>query len=200
MGGEGKKARRTFLGRHLMLKREYAEKLLSGEKKATIRYGVVRVKYPEVIIHAGGRPVAKARITFTRVKRVDDLTDEDARLDGFPDKETLLRELRRVYGDLRRDDYVTIIGLEAVQRFGEEASEDPYGGLDPVDLARIALRYLGDELSPEEREVLLEVTRRGSIRLAALSLYGSIHKRWRVRRVLRKARDLLVGKGVLPGG
>ena len=45
-----------------MLKGEYAGKLFSGEKRATVRLGIVRVRRPEVIIHAGGRPVAKARI------------------------------------------------------------------------------------------------------------------------------------------
>ena len=46
-----------------MLKGEYIEKVLNGEKKATIRKGVYKPKYDEVIIHAGGRPIAKAKIT-----------------------------------------------------------------------------------------------------------------------------------------
>ncbi len=194
---KSKKSKKLFLGRHLMLKKEYADKLLSGEKKTTIRLGIVNVKYSEVIIHSGGRPVAKARITFRNIKKVGELTDEDARLDGFPDKRTLVRELKRVYGRVTPDDYVTIIGLEVIQRFDEPVDEYPYGGLTPVDLARIALRYLKEELSREEKDILLELTRAGSIRLAAISLYGSIHKRWRIRRALRRAYKLLVEKGVL---
>ncbi|MEB3787346.1 MAG: ASCH domain-containing protein, partial [Desulfurococcales archaeon] len=67
-GGRG---RRQWLGRHLMLKGEYAELLLSGRKRATIRLGVVRPKYREVIIHGGGRPRAKAVIEGVEVKRVE---------------------------------------------------------------------------------------------------------------------------------
>jgi len=36
-----------FIGRHLMLKGEYIEKVLNGEKKATIRKGVYKPKYDE---------------------------------------------------------------------------------------------------------------------------------------------------------
>ena len=180
-----------------MLKKEYADKLLSGLKRATIRLGIVHVKYPELIVHAGGRPVAKVRVTGRVVKRVKDLTDEDARLDGFRDKEELIRELERVYGRVHPGDYVTIIGLEVVKRFDETVSENPYGGLSPGDLARIALRYIGDHFSEEEKEILLDLTRTNSIRLSAIRLYGGIHKRKRIRRVLRKALYLLQREGIL---
>ena len=191
-----KPKKRWFLGRHLMLKKRYADKLLSGEKRATIRLGIVRVKYPELIVHSGGRPVAKVRVKNIRVKRVSELTDDDARLDGFRTREELLEELRRVYGSISPDDPVTIIELELVKRI-EGEDEDPYKGLEPADIARIALRYLQDELSEEEKRILLDLTRTNSIRMTATRLYGGIHKRKRVRGALRKALRLLKAKGIL---
>ncbi|MCE4600362.1 MAG: ASCH domain-containing protein [Desulfurococcales archaeon] len=197
MAGKGKKRKVVFLGRHIMLKGEYAGKLFSGEKRATVRLGIVRVRHPEVIIHAGGRPVAKARIREIIVKQVKDLTDDDARLDGFKSKEELFRELKKMYRDISLDDYVSVITFDSIRRLDEQASEDPYRGLSPGDLARIALRYLKDELDDEERRILLDLTRTNSIRLTATRLYGGVHRRKNVRRVLRRALHRLKELGVL---
>ncbi len=189
--------KRQWLGRHLMLKKKYADLLLEGRKKATVRLGIVRPRYNELLVHAGGKPVAKVRVTSVEVKKVRDLTDEDARRDGFSSRIELVEELRRVYGDVGEDDYVTILGLEVVQRFDELETEDPYMGLEPADIARMALRYLGDKLSREEREILLDLTRTNSIRLTAIRLYGGIHRRKRVRRALRRALEELVRLGLI---
>ncbi len=192
MGGKKKQ----FLGRHLMLKQKYAEKLLKGEKRATIRLGLVKVKYPELIVHSGGKPIAKVRVKGIHVKKVSELTDHDALLDGFSSREELLQELKRTYGNIGEQDIVTVIELEVVKKF-DETSEYPYMGLDPADLARIALRYLKEDLSEEEVNVLLDLTRTNSIRLTATRLFGGINKRYLVRKVLKKALRILKAKGVL---
>ncbi len=194
-GGGGGRGRRQWLGRHLMLKGEYAELLLSGRKRATIRLGVVRPKYREVIIHGGGRPLAKAVIEGVEVKRVRELTDRDARLDGFRSRGELLEALRRAYGRVSDDDPVTILRLQVVSRLDVE-SDDPYMGLEPGDIARIALRYL-DSLDEEERRILRSLTQTNSIRKTAVQLYGSVERRWRVRRVLRRALRELRARGLL---
>ncbi len=189
------RGRRQWLGRHLMLKGEYAELLLSGRKKATIRLGIVRPKYREVIIHGGGRPLAKALIEGVEVKRVRELTDEDARLDGFRSRRELLEALRRAYGRMHDDDPVTILRLRVVGRLDVE-SDDPYMGLEPGDIARIALRYL-DDLGEEERRILRSLTQTNSIRKTAVQLYGGVERRWRVRQVLRRAMRDLRARGLL---
>lgn len=187
-----------FLGRHLMLKGRYVDAILEGRKKATIRKGLVKVKYEELIVHGAGRPVAKVRVRDVIYKRLSELTDDDAKLDGFKSKEELLRELERTYGRLRPDDVVTIIIFDVVQDLTKLEPSDPYLGLSPSDIARLALRYL-DNISEEERTVLLELTRTNSIRAAALRLYGDISKRWKVRRVVRRAVKALLEKGVIRG-
>lgn len=196
-GGDKGRGRRQFIGRHLMLKGEYADKLLSGEKKTTIRLGIVRPKYEEVIVHGHGRPLAKVRIKSVTVKKAGELTDEDARRDGFRSREELLEALRRVYGDFTPDTPVTIMELEVVQRLDELDTEDPYMGLEPADIARLALRYLRGELGEEEVRVLEDLTRTNSIRETAIRLYGGIHRRYRVRRALRRALRMLLERRLI---
>ena len=186
-----------FLGRHLMVKGEYVDNILDGRKKATIRLGIVKLRYRELIVHGGGRPVAKVRVTNVRYKRVVELTDEDAKLDGFKSREELLEALRKTYGEIKPSDYVTIIEFEVVQDLSKLEPQHPYLGLEPADVARLALRYLRDEMSKEEIDILADLTRTNSIRATAVRLFGDLGKRWRVRKVLRKALRLLVRKGYI---
>ncbi len=189
-----------YLGRHIMIKGAFADKLLEGRKSTTIRLGVVKPRYREVIIHGHGRPLAKAEVVGVRVKKVSELTEEDAWRDGFRSLEDLLEALRRVYGDFSPDDPVTIIELRVKQRLDQLDASDPYLGLEPADIARLALRYLREELSEEEARILEDLTRTNSIRSTAVRLYGSIERRFRVRRALRRALNELLRRGLIRAG
>lgn len=195
--GESSERKYKFLGRHLMVKGEYVDDILKGRKRATIRLGLVKVKYDELIVHGGGRPVAKVKVKSVRYKRVRELNDEDARLDGFRSREELLEALRKAYGDIKPDDYVTIIEFDVVQDLTSLEPQDPYLGLEPADIARLGLRYLSDQLSDEEKKVLKDLTSTNSIRATAVRLYGSIERRWRVRKVLRKVLNELLRRGLI---
>jgi len=186
---------KRFLGRHLMVKGEYVDKILSGQKRATIRLGHVRLKYNELIVHGGGRPVAKVRVERIHYKRVSELTEEDAQKDGFASVNELINALEKAYGTkLRPDDIVTIIEFSVIQDLSRLEPQDPYLGLQPADVARLALRYIADRLSDDERKILRDLTMTNSIRATAYRLFGDISKRWRVRRILRKAlRELVAG-------
>jgi len=188
---------RIFLRRHLMVRGEFVKPILEGVKKATIRMGVVVPKYDEVIIHGGGRPIAKARIIDVVYKRVSELTGADAALDGFSNREELIEALKKVYGRVSPDDMVTIIKFEVVQRLDEVRSDDVYCGLNPSDIARIYLRYLKESASEEDRRVLELLSRGLSIREVAKKLYGSPERRFRVRRAVRRALKELISRGVL---
>ncbi len=193
------KTRVKYLGRHLMIKGDYADLILRELKRATIRLGIIKPRYDEVIIHSGGRPIAKVHIKNIRHKRVKELTDEDAQLDGFKDREELLRNLRKVYGKIDDNDIVTIIEYEVVQRLDHLPVEDPYLGLEPADIARIALRYLTNQLTENEKKILLDLTRTNSIRKTAINIFGTLNKRYIIRKVLRRAIDILKKKGILGG-
>lgn len=191
--GRGK----IFLRRHLMVRGEFVKPILEGVKKATIRLGIVVPKYDEIIIHGGGRPIAKARITEIIHKKVSELTDSDAALDGFSSREELIEALKKVYGRVSPDDVVTIIKFEVIQRLDEVKSDDIYCGLNPSDIARIYLRYLRESAGEEEGKILELLSRGLSIREVAKKLYGSPEKRFRVRRAVRKALRELISRGIL---
>ncbi|RLG81626.1 MAG: ASCH domain-containing protein [Thermoprotei archaeon] len=188
-----------FLGRHLMVKGQYVKDILEGRKTATIRRGIVKPKYREVIIHGGGKPVAKVLIERVYHKRVLELTDDDARKDGFNSKEELVRELKKVYPGIEDNEWMTIIEFKLLQKLDSLDTSEPYMGLNPVDVARIALRYLGDELDDNARMILLDLTKTASIRATATRIFGSVNKRYIIRNVLRRALKLLLDKGILKG-
>ena len=188
---------RKFLGRHIMIKGKYINDLLSGKKKATIRKGIVIPKYKEMIVHGGGRPVAKIRINKVYHKKLKELNDNDAVKDGFKNKAELIKALETVYPGIKPDDWVTIIEFDVIQRLDNIKSEEPYMGLTPGDLARIALRYLQDEFTEKDREILLDLTRTNSIRATALRLFNSLEKRYIVRKTLKKALRKLLERGII---
>jgi hypothetical protein len=103
--------RTVYIGRRLFLRPKYLGKL-ANVRFTTIRLGVVKPRYSEVYIQSGRFIVGKARITRVTYKRFRDLTSEDAVNDGFRDREDLVRELRRIYGEIGDDDVITIIELE----------------------------------------------------------------------------------------
>jgi len=181
-----------------MVRSEYGRLILEGVKKATIRLGIVVPKYyDEVIVHSGGKPIAKVRIVDVIYKKVSQLTDEDAKLDGFRNVDELIKALKEVYGDFSPNDTVTIIKFELIQRLDELKTYDRYYGLSPSDIARIGLRYLRDVLSDDEVKILKVLGSGLSIREATKELYGTIERRWRIRKVVRKVADELVRRGVI---
>jgi hypothetical protein len=186
-----------FIGRHIMLKATYIEKVLSNEKKATIRKGIYKPKYSEVIIHAGGRPIAKARITRVYYKKLKEIGDYEAKLEGLNNASELVKELRKVYGDVKEDDYFTVIEFEVLQRLDNLPTEDPYYGLTPSDIARIALRYLGEELSEIEKKILMDLTRTNSIRKTAVNIFKDLSKRALIRKTIRRTLRILLEKNLI---
>ena len=175
-----------------MMSHRYVKALLEGRKRSTIRPGVLRVA-DRVYIHSRGKIVAVAEVEAVAYKRVSELTDEDARLDGFDSREELVAYLKKRYPGLRDSAMVTIVKFGKVEE--TDMPEDTvYGGLSPVELAALALSKL--RLSPRERRILQAVVETGSLRRAALKLFGTIDKRGAVRRVLRKAAKMLSDGGL----
>ena len=189
--------KRKFIGRHLMVKGRYVDLILSGKKTLTIRLGIVKPRYKEIIIHGGGRPIAKVRIIRVYHKKIKELNDNDAIKDGFRSREELINELKKIYEDLDEDSWVTLIEFKVTQRLDQLPQKHPYMGLEPADLARLGLRYLSDELNTEEKKILFDLTRTNSIRATAYRLFGGIEKRHIIRRVLRKVLNKLIDKGLI---
>ena len=185
-----------FIRRHLLIKGEYAKAILEGKKKATIRLGLVKPRRREVIIHCGGRALAKARITSYEFKKLIDLTDEDAKIEGFKSVEELKAALKRHYKDISDDSFITVIRFEVIQKLDKLDEKKAYMGLKPDDIAALALRYCV-KVTDDERKILEELTRTKSIRKTAFNLFNDLNKRWIIRRVLKKVLRDLVRRGII---
>jgi len=185
-----------FLGRHVMMKWKHAEALLNGRKRATIRLGIVRPKFREVLLHSGGRVVAKLAIKEVYYKKFEELGEREAELEGYPSVDELKEELIRIYGRIRPKTTMTVIVFNVVRRLDQDSGRDPWMGLDPVDIARIALR-VNLPLSEREEKVLRTLIQTSSLRKTASSLYGSVEERIKVRKILRGVLKRLIERGVI---
>ena len=94
---------------------EYVKMILSGEKKTTIRKGLKNYPVGKIVeFTANNKVFCKARILKAVVKRLKELNDKDAMEDGFKNKEELVKALKKIYGDFRDDEFVTIVHFEVV--------------------------------------------------------------------------------------
>ena len=81
----------------LLFKKKFLEAIASGAKRQTVRvWPRRRLRAGQVEFVPG---LGRVRITAFEAVRPEDLTEEDARLDGFDSLAALLEELRVLYGD-----------------------------------------------------------------------------------------------------
>ncbi len=81
----------------LVFKKEYGKPILLGRKTLTIRLNSNLKEGDIVEVKAGGVILGKALIEEVKVKKILELTDEDAINDGFRNKEELLKALKNIY-------------------------------------------------------------------------------------------------------
>lgn len=170
--------------KHLTFSGKFAEEILKGRKRATVRKKVNLKPGDTVFVHSGGKIIGTARIISVEKKRVEELTDEDAKLDGFESREEMMRELERL--GYRGEVYLVRFEFEAMSE--RDPYELHYGNKDLREIAREALEKL--ELRDEERRIIEIFLRSGSIRRAAMRL-GGLEKRRKIRDVLRRCGEML---------
>ncbi|NAZ13775.1 MAG: ASCH domain-containing protein [Desulfurococcales archaeon] len=189
---------KKFIGRNLMVRRKYGEMILKGIKTSTIRIGYIVPKKKEIIIHSGGKPIAKALIEEVLYKKLSELNDEDARREGFRNVKELIKELRKIYGrKLDKDQIFTIIRFRVTEDLSNLDPGKPYMGLDIRDIARLALQYLDNELDELEKKVLIMIRENFSIRAVSYKIFGDIEKRYIVRKILKKVLNILIERGII---
>ncbi|WP_461862911.1 ASCH domain-containing protein [Thermococcus sp.] len=137
--------RKIQIRKFILIDSSYKSRILRGDKVTTIRYGRYEVK-PGSEVYLAVRPsdtvVVKVRITEVVKKKVRELTDDDARKDGFRDVKELLRALNKIYGELSGDDEVTIIGFRVIKRYDGGIPLKWLKGLnyrEPEEIARLYL-------------------------------------------------------------
>lgn len=183
----------------MMFSRKYLERLLDGSKLTTIRAGNVRYRPGDVlIVHCGGLVLGRAKILRVERKKLIDLSEEDARKDGFGSLRELLQALKQHYPNLKRDTPLTILEFEWVERFETPLSDGEHNWCyseGPLEVAKLALEKL-DDLSFEERMVLEAFVKTGSVRGAARKL-GGLSTRPLVRGVLKRVAERLASLGLI---
>lgn len=87
----------------LLFKKKFFDAIRSGRKTQTIRL------WKACRLRAGGLcyvpGIGYTRITETAEVRLDELTDEDAKLDGFDSAAALMHEIRELYADRLQSGY-----------------------------------------------------------------------------------------------
>jgi len=105
------------LGIALRFKGKHLERVLRGEKRVTIRLGLVRPKYGLVYITNGRFVYGEALVEGVSLCRISDLDDRIALEEGFSSVEELKRELQELYPKATENDYVTVIKFTVLRKY-----------------------------------------------------------------------------------
>lgn len=94
---------------------EFTPLILSGAKRTTIRKGIRSYPVGNLVeLTVESKPFAVAKVRKVVVKRISELSEEDAKNDGFESLEDLLQTLRKIYGVIKEDEFVTVVHFELV--------------------------------------------------------------------------------------
>lgn len=103
----------------LNFSKEYRRKIEEGLKRQTIRLSSSLKEGDKVEVVVGGKVLGIARITRVERKIIRELTDEDAKRDGFENLTQLIKALKRHYGKISDKKEVCIIGFEIEDRISD---------------------------------------------------------------------------------
>ena len=98
--------------KRLNFAKEYKKKIKEGLKRQTIRLSTSLKEGDRVEVVVGGEVLGIAKIIRVERKTIEELTDEDAKRDGFEDVAQLVKALRRHYGKVSNKKEVCVIGFE----------------------------------------------------------------------------------------
>ncbi|MEM0233197.1 MAG: ASCH domain-containing protein [Candidatus Nezhaarchaeales archaeon] len=96
----------------LNFSKEYGRKIEEGLKKQTIRLSTSLKEGDRVKVIVGGKILGVARITKIERKIIEELTEEDAKNDGFESLAQLIKALKKHYGKINGKNEICIIGFE----------------------------------------------------------------------------------------
>lgn len=185
--------------KHLHFLGKFYDSLINGKKDITIRLDTYGLKTGDIfIIHCGGYVIGKYRVKRIYVKKLSEITDDEAKRDGYKNKEELINDLRNMYPNIKEDSKVFIIEFEPIEIFKEKILSEDFAYLGKkVNIIELAKKILENvELNDKEKEILNILIEEGSIRKAAKRL-GGLEKRNIIRRVIRKGFRKLIKKGII---
>ena len=89
--------------------------LRAGQKKCTVQMGTVSVASDEILMTDG---ISQMAVRITKIdsnRRFRELTDQDARDEGFSTREELMKDLKHYYPRARDEHPVTLIYFEKLE-------------------------------------------------------------------------------------
>lgn len=109
--------REVNLGPYLRFKQKYLDDVLSGRKRVTVRYGVVKPRFNLVYIVCCNEIYAEAFITKVYYTKLGKLGEDVVIAEGFKSKEELFTELKEIYGEVNENEVVSVIYFTVVRRY-----------------------------------------------------------------------------------
>ena len=109
--------REVELGPYLRFKEKYLKDILTGRKRVTVRYGVVKPRFSLVYIACCNAIYAEAFITKVYFTKLGRLGDDVVAAEGLESMTDLINELRDIYGNVDEDDLVSVIYFTVVRRY-----------------------------------------------------------------------------------
>ncbi len=101
--------------RYLNFSEDFTERILRGEKTATLRLGLKDYRPGEIVVlRAGTREIGRAVIREVNVKKLGELTQRDVEMDGYVRRDELISALKRFYGEISEEDVFTQIIFELI--------------------------------------------------------------------------------------
>jgi len=95
----------------ILLDRKFLDLVRSGRKRTTVRKGKRLYPKGRAVLRSGSEETT-INVRAVRHCSLRDLTDDDARLDGFSSRTALVRTLESFYPDLTEDDQVTVVTFD----------------------------------------------------------------------------------------
>lgn len=187
--------RKVQIRKFMLVDSAYKTKILKGKKSTTIRYGSYEAKPGReiyIVVRPSDTAIAKVRIKGVSKKKVKELTDEDARKDGFGNVRELLKTLKGIYGELDVEDEVNIIEFELIKPV-DNIPLKLLKGLNYREPGEIAALYIerGIGFSREIDSIMEHIHREGI--KSALKRYGPS----KVKKALLDAYHLLYEEGAV---
>ncbi len=111
--------------KRITFKAAYATDILEGRKESTVRLNTSLKEGDVVEIIAGMVKIGTARVESVEEKTISQLTDEDAKRDGFETREELLQALKKIYGKKIADETkVKVIHFKLLGRDSDYSSSN----------------------------------------------------------------------------
>jgi len=108
---------RRQIGGFLRFKEEYLERVLRGEKRVTIRRGIVHVTRQLVYVVCCDKIFGEAIIDKVEYTKLNSINSYIMRQEGVSNMEELLNEIKKLYPNIKLNDNITIIYFTLIRKY-----------------------------------------------------------------------------------